>query len=133
MRAWCLHGLVIAVLALLTGAQAGLPYLRSAPALADGAVNRSAGTPEAAVRELVEARGDAYAGDCEATVSPRDIGRVCSKFVAERGELRAYLVGRTFSEYSHWVFVRRDRDGWRPVGSAPLDFFAIPVVIPWPG
>ena len=73
-----------------------------------------------------------YAGDCSATVSPRDIGKTCSKLGDERGDLRAYLIGRTFSEFSRWVFVRRDRDGWRTAGTAPLDFFAPSLDVPWP-
>jgi hypothetical protein len=45
---------------------------------------------------------------------------------------RAYLTGRTFSEYSTWVFVSRTPAGWSVAGTAPLDFFATEEVIPWP-
>src|SRR5687767_5303506 len=62
-------------------------------------------SPEAAVRTAVELSGDVYAGDCAATISPRDAGKVCSRLVAEQDGARAYLTGRTFSEFSRWVFV----------------------------
>jgi hypothetical protein len=89
-------------------------------------------TPEAAVRRFVEAGGMVYVGDCAATRSPEDRGKVCSWFVAERGVTRAYLTGRTFSEYRQWVFVRRLDTGWVIAGDAPLDFFHVEVQIPWP-
>lgn len=104
----------------LAGPDAGEPMRRPVPA------------PETIVGRLVEAGGDVYAGDCVATVSPQDIGKVCSTFVAERGGVRAYLVGRTFSEYDRWIFVRRWGRGWRSAGTVPLDFFAPSLQIPWP-
>ena len=76
--------------------------------------------------------GMVYAGDCAATRSPDDIGKICSKLVDERGTLRAYLIGRTFSEFSTWVFVEQSATGWSVVGTSPLDFFAAAVAIPWP-
>lgn len=87
---------------------------------------------EDAVCAVVQAGDSVYAGDCAATVSPRDIGKVCSKFIAQRGSLRAYLLGRTFSEFSSWVFVEQTRAGWAPFGTAPLDFAAPSLVVPWP-
>lgn len=89
-------------------------------------------TAEAAVQAAVEAVGDVYAGDCGQTVSPRDAGKVCSRLVAEHGGVIAYLVGRTFSEFSRWVFVAAEgAQSWRVAGSVPLDFFG-PVEPPWP-
>ncbi len=93
---------------------------------------RTAMSAEGAVCVLIQATDSVYAGDCAATESPRDIGKVCSKFIAQRGALRAYLVGRTFSEFSAWVFVEQTRDGWIPLGTAPLDFAAPVLVVPWP-
>ena len=91
-----------------------------------------AADPETVVCQTVVANGAVYAGDCAATRSPEDVGKVCSRFVAQRGSLRAYLTGRTFSEFSLWVFVERTRAGWLPAGSAPLDFAAPDLEIPWP-
>lgn len=89
-------------------------------------------TPEAAIRAAVEAGGRVYAGDCADAVSPRDLGRICSRLVEEKAEARAYLVGRTFSEFSTWVFVAPvPPDGWRVAASVPLDFFGPPEP-PWP-
>lgn len=85
-----------------------------------------------AVQRAVEDRGAEYAGDCAATRSPQDVGKVCSKLVEERGAQRAYLTGRTFSEFNTWVFVEQTPSGWRFAGDAPLDFFATSIEIPWP-
>ncbi|MGD9893201.1 MAG: hypothetical protein AB7R89_09330 [Dehalococcoidia bacterium] len=90
-------------------------------------------SPETAVRVLVESHGAAYAGDCGSTVSPRDIGATCSKLVGEDGDVKAYLVGRTFSEFTDWVFVEDSgRGDWRIVAETPLDFHADDDSIPWP-
>jgi hypothetical protein len=84
------------------------------------------------VRGVVEARGDVYAGACAATRSLADWGKTCATLVAEQAGRRAYLIGRTFSEYSEWVFVAQQGSGWRVVGTAPLDFFDASGHIPWP-
>ena len=89
-------------------------------------------TPEAALEQLVRATGAVYAGDCATTRSPEDIGKICSRFVAERDSRRAYMLGRTFSEFSAWAFVQQVAGGWEPAGTAPLDPFATSVVVPWP-
>jgi hypothetical protein len=84
------------------------------------------------LRQVVERGGGRYAGDCAATRSPEDRDTICSKLVGERGDLRAYLLGRTFSEFSTWAFVEQTPSGWRFAGAAPLDFFAFHIAIPWP-
>jgi hypothetical protein len=104
-----------------------------ARARAESAIERAAApTAEEAVRLVIEADGAVYAGDCAATRSPQDVGKVCSKLIGERNGLRAYLTGRTFSEFSTWIFVEQTATGWQPAGSAPLDFFATSIEIPWP-
>lgn len=92
----------------------------------------AAESPEQAVAAAVTARGALYAGDCGQTVSPRDLGKVCSRLVDERGGVRAYLVGRTFSEFNTWLFVARSGDGWQTVGEVPLRFESESIDIPWP-
>lgn len=91
-----------------------------------------ADSAEGAVRIAVETTGEIYAGDCAATVSPRDTSKVCSRFVAEKDGARAYLIGRTFSEFSRWVFIAPADGGWTITGTAALDFFGAPTP-PWPG
>jgi hypothetical protein len=93
----------------------------------------SSPTAEAVLRQVVEDAGEVYAGPCVETRSPEDTGKVCASFVAEQDEQRAYLTGRTFSEYSQWVFLAREGEGWRLVGTAPLDFHSDSEEIPWPG
>ena len=92
----------------------------------------AAPTADDAVRLTVERDGAAYAGECAATRSPEDVGKVCSKLVEERGGARAYLIGRTFSEFTTWVFVEQSTAGWRVSGTTALDFFATSIEIPWP-
>ena len=92
----------------------------------------SAATPEGAVQDTLEAAGTAYAGDCAATVSPRDIGKVCSRLVEERDGMRAYLIGRTFSEFTTWVFVGSTDTAFTVVSEAPLCFECLSMEIPWP-
>jgi hypothetical protein len=84
------------------------------------------------VRVAVEDRGDRYAGDCAATELPRHLGQTCSRLIEEQGGRRAYLVGRTFSEFDRWVFVQETRNGWQLVREAPLDIVDDNGDIPWP-
>lgn len=92
----------------------------------------TATTPEEAVHRLVQAQGTAYAGDCAGTRSPQDVGKVCAKLAAERPGMHAYLTGRTFSEFTQWVFVAAANGGWHVVGTTPVDFFAATPAVPWP-
>lgn len=92
----------------------------------------SAPSAEEAVRQAIESTGATYAGDCATTQSPRDLGKICSKLIDTRGSMRAYLTGRTFSEFSQWLFVEQTAGGWRTAGTAPLDFHTTSIEIPWP-
>ena len=115
-----------AILLMVAGTHVSLVAAESLPS------QPIAESPEAAVRAAVETAGDVYAGDCASTVSPRDAGKVCSRLVAENDGARAYLTGRTFSEFSRWVFVAPMDGGWTVTGTAALDFFGAPTP-PWPG
>lgn len=119
-------GLILALVLVACGA--GSARIRAQDATAAPA----AATAEEAVRQAVERDGAVYAGDCAATRSPQDAGKVCSKPVNERDGVRAYLTGRTFSEFSTWVFVEQTAAGWQVAGTAPLDFFSQSLEIPWP-
>jgi hypothetical protein len=90
-------------------------------------------SPESAVRQMLQERGAPYAGDCAATASPRDIGATCSKLAGEEGGVKAFLVGRTFSEFTDWVFVGQSgRGDWRILAETPLDLHNDDGTIPWP-
>lgn len=89
-------------------------------------------TPQGAVHLAVERLGAVYAGDCATTRSPQDLGDVCSKLAGQKDGMRAYLVGRTFAEFSAWLFLRHTSAGWSAVSIAPLDFTAASLTIPWP-
>lgn len=125
---------VFLVAALLLSVSPG-PWRVTNPSLAATTTGAPAVAPDRAetvVRRFIEDRGAVYAGDCAGTRSPEDVGKICSTLAAERDDLRAYMIGRTFSEYTTWVFVGQTDAGWLLVGSAPLDFFAPPDAIPWP-
>ena len=123
---WVAAALLLAALACATAAT------RLSADDSDAPVTVAALAAEDAVRQAVQATGAVYAGDCAATRSPADLGKVCSKLVEERESQRAYLTGRTFSEFSEWVFVEQTAGGWVLAGSAPLDFFATSIEVPWP-
>jgi hypothetical protein len=89
-------------------------------------------TPEAAIEVLVRSNGGQYAGPCEQTRSPEDIGKICSKLIEQRGTLQAHLIGRTFSEFSTWVFITPRDTGWAVLGTEELDFHDMSGSIPWP-
>jgi hypothetical protein len=117
------------LLPLLVALTLGVPSVaKAAPPLRLAA----APTAEAAVGLVVAGFGTAYAGDCAATRSPDDIGKACSKFVAEQAGVRAYLAGRTFSEYRVWIFVQQNAAGWQLVDTQSLDESASSPTIPWP-
>ncbi len=91
-----------------------------------------AATPDDAVAETVIAAGATYVGDCSTTTSPANLDQVCTTFMAQRGDLQAFLAGRTFSEFSVWVFVQRNAQGWIPVSTLPVAEDASPRNVPWP-
>jgi hypothetical protein len=90
------------------------------------------GTLEQALQAAATSLGFVYAGECSTARSPEDLGRLCTTFVEERSRIRAYIAGRTFSEYTLWLFIAEGPDGWRPAGDAPFDFFAPTLTPPWP-
>ncbi|HTE86412.1 MAG TPA: hypothetical protein VK821_16960 [Dehalococcoidia bacterium] len=89
-------------------------------------------TLEQALRGGAETGGSVYAGECSRTRAPQDAGKTCTKLFEERGPVRAYLVGQTFSEFRRWLFLEEGPAGWVIVASAPMDTRASPIVVPWP-
>ena len=120
-------GALLALLSIACADSGAKLHAQSAPA-----TTMTADSPDAAVRFEVESTGATYAGDCAATRSPEDVGKVCSKLADEQNGVRAYMTGRTFSEFSTWVFVQQSNSGWQVIGSKPLDFFDMSGTIPWP-
>lgn len=129
---WQVAGAVVLALSVLacTGADNG--GLRGRVSAQSASEQTAAATPDDVVRLVVEADGKTYAGDCAATRSPQDVGKTCSKLIEERNGVRAYLTGRTFSEFSTWIFVEQTTSGWLAAGTTPLDFSATSMEIPWP-
>jgi hypothetical protein len=123
---------------LITGIALGLGvivFLHGITGGSDAASSQGAATsqtPEGAVAAFIQAQGAVYAGPCEQTRSPQDIGKVCSRLIDERGQMQAYLIGRTFSEFSTWVFVAPTSSGWTVIAISPLDFHDTSLTIPWP-
>ncbi|MGD9890757.1 MAG: hypothetical protein AB7R89_03960 [Dehalococcoidia bacterium] len=120
---------------LLAGLLLGLAAVLLHGCAREGGVSASAPvqpTPEAAIEAYVLSTGDQYAGLCEQTRSPDDIGKVCSKLIEQREDLQAHLIGRTFSEFSTWIFVTPRDSGWTVLGTEALDFHDMTGSIPWP-
>jgi hypothetical protein len=120
---------------LIAGGLVGLVLVLLAPVLAPGdptGVSRAAASAEAAIGEYIASEGAIYAGPCERARSPEDIGKLCSRFIADRGTLSAYLTGRTFSEFNRWLFVAASGYDWSVAADAPLDFHAQSAEPPWP-
>jgi hypothetical protein len=92
----------------------------------------AAPSAEDAVQLGVERLGLPYAGSCSTAHSPDDLGKTCSKLVAQQGDRRAYVVGRTFAEFDEWMFVDQTPTGWLPVTVVPFDDSANALVVPWP-
>jgi hypothetical protein len=92
----------------------------------------AAATPEEAVTFAVESLGGTYAGACDATRTPESRGKICSRYVAACGDLRAYLLGRTFSEYNTWLFIVQAHDGWHFDRTEPLGLTDSLTNVPWP-
>jgi hypothetical protein len=89
-------------------------------------------SPDEAVRLAVESMGQRYAGVCEAARSPGDFGALCSRFVATHGDVRAYLLGHTFSEFDTWLFIERGPNGWRFLRTESLGLSGSLSDVPWP-
>jgi hypothetical protein len=123
-------------LSLVTSPLLGLVMLSLVAACADERDANAAAPPatsaEAAIGALVESQGQRYAGLCEQTRSPDDIGKICSKLIETRAGLEAHLIGRTFSEFDTWVFVTQRNGAWTVVATAEFDFFDTTGTIPWP-
>lgn len=122
---------IVAGVALAVAAIAGLQSFAPG-SRAETVQTTAAATAEEAVQQHLQGRGLLYAGACDATRSPQDIGKVCSRYIEAQAGVRAYMVGRTFSEFDTWLFADQAAGGWTVVASVPLDFHDMTGMIPWP-
>jgi hypothetical protein len=69
--------------------------------------------PEEALRLYVERRlNQGFVADCDDAQRPDDVGKQCASFRGERGDLRAFELGPTFSEYTRLIILEPAADGW---------------------
>jgi hypothetical protein len=120
---------MLLALALVLVCSAALSFQR-----VDAQVSASSASPSAedAVYLAVESIGVPYAGSCSIARSPDDLGKTCSKLVAQQESLYAYVIGRTFAEFDEWLFVEQTPAGWYTVTTVRFDDFATALVVPWP-
>ncbi len=88
----------------------------SIPPPSDG----SATTSFDAVAVWMVGQGYEYAGDCVSASLDTDIGKYCSRVVADRGTEVVYEIGPTFSEFTTYLLVRQEVSGWVVAETAPL-------------
>jgi hypothetical protein len=74
-----------------------------------------------------------YAGDCARVDPVQDVGKICATSRGERGMLRAFALGPTFSEGAQWVILEERAGQWSVVKSQNItpDNAGVPGV-PWP-
>jgi len=92
------------------------------------------GPAEQALGRYVEMTlGKAFVEDCSKADASRDVGKICSTFRGERDNLRAYVLGGTFSEGLQWAFLGQNAGQWSVVHSVKItgDNAGVPGV-PWP-
>ena len=81
--------------------------------------------PDEAVAQFVAAElpSASYIGTCETGIPGVDAGKLCSRFVAERDGVHAYLLAIYQTGVAIWVFVGWTDDGWQvfATADAPLD------------
>lgn len=85
-----------------------------------------------AIQGFVNALGASYAGNCTQAKSPQDLGKMCSALVSERSNVAAFMLGRTFSEFTLWVFAEKIGDAWHVTWLYPMRLDESTDNIPWP-
>jgi hypothetical protein len=78
------------------------------------------GTVEEALAAWLADEGVEYAGPCEGTELPDDVGRYCSRVVEERETAVVVMIGPTFSEFTVYLLIERTDRGWTVVRSADV-------------
>lgn len=104
------------------------------PAPQPTATPPGSGPAEQALARYVETTlGKPYFEDCSKADTQRDVGKICSIFRGERGNLRAFVLGGTFSEGTQWAILEEKGGQWSVIQTPPItrDTAGIPG-IPWP-
>ena len=91
-------------------------------------------SPEASLGNYIEETlGETFLEDCSRAVVEEVAGKICSIFRGERGDLRAYILGRTFSEPFQWAILEKQGTDWRVIHTPAIRFDTAGVPgIPWP-
>jgi len=110
------------------------PGVTAVTATPGGSPTPETNSPEDAIREYRPGKLQIeYVGDCEAAQLPGDEGKLCTSFRGDRGSMKAYMAGPTFSEFSAWIFVEEKAGRWKVVRVFPIKPQAADVPgIPWP-
>ena len=90
--------------------------------------------PELALAQYVEeTMSKILVEDCSTAVAEVDTGKICSILRGERGNLRAYILGLTFSEPFQWAILEDQGAAWRVVYSPAIKSVNTGIPgIPWP-
>jgi uncharacterized protein YgiM (DUF1202 family) len=92
------------------------------------------GSPEATLERHVQSTlMKDFVADCAQADAARDAGKICAVFRGERDNLRAYVLGQTFSEGVQWTILEQRSGQWNVASVTNLnrDIAALPG-IPWP-
>lgn len=90
--------------------------------------------PEAALERYVERRlFQGFVRDCDQAQRPDDVGKQCARYLGRKGDLVAYALGPTFSEYTRLIILQPAGDTWSIVHLEVREPDDPPVPgIPWP-
>ena len=105
-----------------------------APTPGPTATPQGSGAVEQALGRYVDTTlAKPFLEDCTKADAQRDGGKICAAFRGERGNLRAYVLGATFSEGNQWAILEQRNGQWTVVYSQQLtaDNAGVPG-IPWP-
>ena len=101
----------------------------------DNAEGDDAGSAEDALRVYVERRlRQGFVAECDDARRPEDVGKQCAHFRGERGgNLRAYELGPTFSEYTRLIILEQ-LDGVWTIAHLENRDPSLPAApgVPWP-
>ena len=98
------------------------------------AASAFSGPSEEALARYVETTlGKSFLEDCSKADAQRDAGKICSTFRGQRENMRAYVLGLTFSEGTQWAIVEERNGQWSVVHAPVLnsDNAGVPGT-PWP-
>lgn len=98
----------LTLLTILTAALLFSAWMPTLPVLA-----QQPNTLEEAITTYAETQGEVYAGDCDGTTLPEDIGQWCSRTESESTNEALVMFGPAFSEFSVRVLFVNVDDVWQ--------------------